>query len=164
MRQGWKQWADDGFPYLDAANRDKYKFTAWGQDELLSATWEEVFDYLARGMIAIARHYSGEEGADRLRADGYPEEMIAILEFLKSRWSRASREYQWWITSTYPTPTPKAQGQGDALRGQFFQIRPRPKRRTLPRRFPVHLRGADRLPGRGFCFGSPRRTRPQQQR
>lgn len=34
------------------------------------------------------------------------EEMRAILEFMKSRWSRASREYQWWMTNTYPTPTP----------------------------------------------------------
>ena len=35
-----------------------------------------------------------------------PEEMRAILEFLKSHWKRESREYQWWITNTYPTPTP----------------------------------------------------------
>lgn len=35
-----------------------------------------------------------------------PDEMRAILEFMKSRWSRESREYQWWITNTYPTPTP----------------------------------------------------------
>ena len=34
------------------------------------------------------------------------DEMRAILEFLKSHWSRKSREYQWWITNTYPTPTP----------------------------------------------------------
>jgi mono/diheme cytochrome c family protein len=34
------------------------------------------------------------------------EDMRAILEFLKSHWSRKSREYQWWITNTYPTPTP----------------------------------------------------------
>ncbi len=76
MRQGWKHWADDGFPYLDSANRDKYKFTSRGEDEMLSIDWGEAFDYLSRGMIAIAAHYSGPEGADRLRADGYPEEMI----------------------------------------------------------------------------------------
>lgn len=34
------------------------------------------------------------------------EDMHAILEYLKSHWSRKSREYQWWITNTYPTPTP----------------------------------------------------------
>jgi mono/diheme cytochrome c family protein len=35
-----------------------------------------------------------------------PDEMEAILEFLKSHWSRKSREYQWWLTNTYPTPNP----------------------------------------------------------
>lgn len=34
------------------------------------------------------------------------EDMRAILEFLKSHWSHKSREYQWWVTNTYPTPTP----------------------------------------------------------
>ena len=33
-------------------------------------------------------------------------EMAAILEYIKSRWNRESREYQWWITNIYPTPTP----------------------------------------------------------
>jgi len=32
--------------------------------------------------------------------------MAAILEYIKSRWNRESREYQWWITNIYPTPTP----------------------------------------------------------
>jgi len=26
MRKGWKAWADDGFPLLDAANKSRYKF------------------------------------------------------------------------------------------------------------------------------------------
>ncbi|HEX6385841.1 MAG TPA: molybdopterin-dependent oxidoreductase [Anaerolineae bacterium] len=80
MRQGWKNWADDAFPYLDTANRDKYKFTARGDDELIPVSWDEAFAYIAQGMIAIATHYSGEEGAERLRADGYPEEMIAAMQ------------------------------------------------------------------------------------
>jgi nitrate reductase alpha subunit len=80
MRQGWRDWADDGFPYLDAANRDKYKFTSRGDDVMVAISWEETFDYISRGMIAIATHYSGAEGAARLRADGYPEEMIAATK------------------------------------------------------------------------------------
>ena len=32
IRQGWKQWADDGFPELTAENRDKYLFTDRGHD------------------------------------------------------------------------------------------------------------------------------------
>lgn len=79
MRKGWQEWADAGFPELDAANKTRYKFDARGLDELLPVSWETAYDYIARGMIAIAGRYSGEEGANRLRAQGYPEEMIAEL-------------------------------------------------------------------------------------
>lgn len=80
MRQGWKEWADDGYPYLDARNRDKYKFTARGDDVMVPVTWDEAYGYIARSMIAIAAHYSGEQGAGRLRNDGYPAEMIAAMQ------------------------------------------------------------------------------------
>jgi nitrate reductase alpha subunit len=77
IRKGWKQWADEGFLELDAENKTKYKFDSRGLDELLPVSWEEAYDYIARGMIAIARRYSGEAGAELLRSQGYPEEMIA---------------------------------------------------------------------------------------
>lgn len=80
MRQGWKQWADDGYPYLNAANRDKYKFTSRGEDVMIPISWDEAYSYIAHGMIAIADHYSGEEGAERLQAEGYPEEMISAMK------------------------------------------------------------------------------------
>jgi len=80
MRKGWKEWADAGFPALDEnGNRSKFKFDSRGTDELLPASWEEAYDYIARGMVAIAARYSGEEGAAILRAQGYPEEMIAAM-------------------------------------------------------------------------------------
>ncbi len=80
MRKGWKAWADDGFPELTPENKAKYKFDSRGTDELLPVDWDTAYDYIARGMIAIARRYSGEEGAERLRAQGYPEEMIQAME------------------------------------------------------------------------------------
>jgi nitrate reductase alpha subunit len=76
VRQGWKRWADDGFPQLTAEKRDTYMFTARGQDTFVRLSWDEVNDYVARGMIAIAKQYSGEEGARILEAEGYQEEMI----------------------------------------------------------------------------------------
>ncbi len=79
MRKGWKEWADDGFPELDAANKSRYKFDSRGTDELLPVSWDTAYDYIARGMIAIARRYSGEAGAALLRQQGYPEEMIAAM-------------------------------------------------------------------------------------
>jgi nitrate reductase alpha subunit len=79
MRKGWKQWADDGFPELDAANKTKYKFDSRGTDELLPVSWETAYDYIARGMIAIATRYSGDKGAALLAAQGYPPEMIEAM-------------------------------------------------------------------------------------
>jgi nitrate reductase alpha subunit len=76
VRQGWKNWADDEFPELTPENRDKYMFTARGQDTFVRLSWDEAYHYATRGMIAIATAYSGEEGAKRLEAEGYQPEMI----------------------------------------------------------------------------------------
>ncbi len=79
IRQGWKQWADDGFPSLsdDPTLRDKYKFNSRGLDTFVKVGWDEIYGYHARAVMAIAKTYSGEAGAARLRADGYEPEMIA---------------------------------------------------------------------------------------
>jgi mono/diheme cytochrome c family protein len=34
------------------------------------------------------------------------EQATSILTYLKSEWGTESREYQWWVTNTYPTPAP----------------------------------------------------------
>ncbi|MBI2060935.1 MAG: molybdopterin-dependent oxidoreductase [Nitrospirae bacterium] len=80
IRKGWKRWADDGFPELDAANKAKYFFSARGQDEFEKISWEKVYDYIAKAMVKIATTYSGEEGKKRLLAQGYPEEMLTHWE------------------------------------------------------------------------------------
>ena len=80
IRKGWKQWADDGFPELTPETKTKYKFDARGQDDLLRATWDEAYTYAAKGMMAIAKRYSGDEGKKRLLAQGYPEEMLTHWE------------------------------------------------------------------------------------
>ncbi|MFN8557111.1 MAG: molybdopterin-dependent oxidoreductase [Dehalococcoidia bacterium] len=77
IRAGWKQWADDNFPELTPQNRDKYKFTTRGTDTFVKVTWDQAFDYAAKGLIAVAKAYSGPDGQRRLQADGYQPEMIA---------------------------------------------------------------------------------------
>ena len=79
MRKGWQQWADDGFPELTPDLKATYKFDSRGTDELLPVSWDVAYDYIARGMIAIATRYSGDQGAELLRKQGYPEEMIAAM-------------------------------------------------------------------------------------
>ncbi len=76
MRKGWKQWAEDGFPHLTPANRTKYKFDARGQDEFLRVSWDDALTYIGKGLVQIAKTYSGEEGKKRLLADGYAPEML----------------------------------------------------------------------------------------
>ena len=39
IRQGWKQWADDGFPEVTPEKRDKYLFTDRGHDTFARVSW-----------------------------------------------------------------------------------------------------------------------------
>jgi nitrate reductase alpha subunit len=83
IRAGWKQWADDGFPSLsdDPALRSRYKFDTRGTDSFVRLSWDDATTYLAKGLIAIARTYSGAEGRRRLiEKDGYPTEMLEHWE------------------------------------------------------------------------------------
>ncbi|HNO80088.1 MAG TPA: molybdopterin-dependent oxidoreductase [Phycisphaerae bacterium] len=80
VRKGWKEWADAGFPDLDEGeNRSKYKFDSRGTDVHLRIAWEDAFRYIGKAYVAIAKRYSGADGAERLRKQGYPEEMITEM-------------------------------------------------------------------------------------
>ena len=76
IRKGWKQWADDGYPELTDENKAKYKFDSRGSDTHVRIDWDDVYRYIARAYVAVAKRYSGKQGADRLRKQGYPQEMI----------------------------------------------------------------------------------------
>lgn len=76
IRKGWKRWADDDFPVLNAELRTKYMFDARGQDQLVKIGWDDVFTYIAKGYIAIAGTYSGKKGAKLLLDQGYAPEMV----------------------------------------------------------------------------------------
>jgi nitrate reductase alpha subunit len=76
VRKGWKEWADAGFPHLTRELKEKYKFASRGTDEFLKISWDEAFEYMATSLQAIARRYSGEDGAKLLKEQGYPQEMI----------------------------------------------------------------------------------------
>src|SRR3972149_6878257 len=80
IRRGWQEWADAGFPELTPENRKKYKFDSRGTDDLLPMPWDQAYDYIARGMVHIARTYSGPQGTERLRKEGYPPEMVQAVE------------------------------------------------------------------------------------
>ncbi len=82
LRKGWKQWADDGFPSLSEKPelRTQYKFDDRGNDGFVRVTWDEMYRYVAAGLDAIARAYSGPDGVKRLQQDGYEQVMIDKVE------------------------------------------------------------------------------------
>jgi nitrate reductase alpha subunit len=81
LRKGWKEWVDAGCPSLseNPELRTKYKFDDRGNDSYVRLSWDQVSDYVATGLIAISKTYSGEEGATRLQKDGYEQQMIDKL-------------------------------------------------------------------------------------
>jgi nitrate reductase alpha subunit len=78
VRKGWKEWADAGYPALSdqPALRTKYRFDDRGNDTFARVSWDEAYRYLADGIAAVARTYSGEQGRARLVKDGYDPLMI----------------------------------------------------------------------------------------
>ncbi|MFN8006747.1 MAG: molybdopterin-dependent oxidoreductase [Terriglobia bacterium] len=78
IRKGWKEWADAGFPSLSdhPELRAKYRFDDRGNDTFVRVSWDIAAKYAAQGLHAIAKTYSGEEGRERFKKDGYAEEML----------------------------------------------------------------------------------------
>ena len=79
VREGWKWWADDGYPHLTPELRTKYNFDSRGSDTFVRLPWQQVYEYMAGALAAIATTYSGEAGAKRLAAEGYEPEMIEAM-------------------------------------------------------------------------------------
>lgn len=72
VRKGFKQWVDDGFPRdpeTGAVDPDKY--LRRGEDDWVAVSWDEAFKYSASAMTNIAETYTGDEGKQRLLAQGY---------------------------------------------------------------------------------------------
>ncbi len=82
LRKGWKDWADAGFPSLsdNPELRTKYLFDDRGNDSYVRMSWDEISKYIAGGLEAASRTYSGEEGVSRLKKDGYEQVMIDKVE------------------------------------------------------------------------------------
>jgi len=79
VRKGWKAWADAGFPELTEELKDRYKFSSRGTDEFIQISWEDALRYIAETLQAVATRYSGEEGKERLLAQGYQPEMVEAM-------------------------------------------------------------------------------------
>ena len=79
VRAGFKKWVDAGFPRGEDG-RPPLEYFNRARDEWHRATHDEAAALVAATLENIARTYSGEEGAARLRAQGYEEETIAATK------------------------------------------------------------------------------------
>jgi len=79
VRAGWKRWVEAGFP-RGADGRGPAEYFQRARDEWVRMSHDEAADLVARALQNIATTYSGEEGAARLRAQHYDEEMIAAMK------------------------------------------------------------------------------------
>jgi nitrate reductase alpha subunit len=82
LRKGWKEWADADFPSLSEQPelRTKFKFDDRGNDRFIRVSWDEAFSYVAKAFQSISRTYSGDDGKERLKKDGYEQRMIDHVE------------------------------------------------------------------------------------
>ena len=76
IRNGWKAWADAGFPVGANGSPDSL-YLRRGEDGWTQVTWDEAFDYMARGLLHIMTEYQGAEGQAKLLAQGYHPDMVA---------------------------------------------------------------------------------------
>ncbi|BDG61998.1 molybdopterin-containing oxidoreductase family protein [Caldinitratiruptor microaerophilus] len=78
VRKGWKAWVEAGWPDPDdPANVEKYFRRGW--DDWVKVSWDEAFTLVASTLLHIIKKYSGPEGAERLRRQGYDEAMIEAM-------------------------------------------------------------------------------------
>lgn len=82
LRRGWKDWADAGFPSLSDAPalRSKFKFDDRGNDQFVRVTWDDAYRYVALGLEAVSKTYSGDAGKERLKKDGYDDLMVDMVQ------------------------------------------------------------------------------------
>lgn len=79
VRKGWRAWAEAGFPELTPEMRSKYLFDRRGDDTFVQISWEDAFRHTAECLESIAKRYSGDEGAERLKGQGYQPEMVDAM-------------------------------------------------------------------------------------
>lgn len=80
IRRGFKEWADGGFQRDPKTGHPDPKFFQRGKDKWLRIPWDDAFSYTARVLQNIATTYSGEKGAEYLKAQGYDDSMIHSME------------------------------------------------------------------------------------
>ncbi len=80
VRKGFLDWVNAGFPRDPNSGAVDQQYMQRGRDTWVAATWDQAFELAAKAMVNIAQTYSGEEGKQRLLAQGYDEVMVDKVE------------------------------------------------------------------------------------
>ncbi|MGH9909108.1 MAG: twin-arginine translocation signal domain-containing protein, partial [Nitrososphaerales archaeon] len=80
VRKGWMDWVNAGFP--DKSSPEVLeKYFQRGKDTWVKMSYDEAAELVARAFLHIAKKYSGDEGAQRLRDEAiYSEEQIESMK------------------------------------------------------------------------------------
>ncbi|MCQ9208486.1 MAG: molybdopterin-dependent oxidoreductase, partial [Omnitrophica bacterium] len=79
VRVGFKKWVDAGFPRGQNGKPDQ-KYFQRGKENFIRVSWEEAFDITAKALIDIAKTYSGKEGQQLLKLQGYDPATITVTK------------------------------------------------------------------------------------
>lgn len=79
VRKGFREWVEKGFP-RGTDGRPPAELFRRGDDVWESVPFEVAFDLHARALVDIATAYSGDAGAEKLRAQGYDPAMIDAMQ------------------------------------------------------------------------------------
>jgi nitrate reductase alpha subunit len=81
VREGWKKWADAGFPRDPKTGLPPSKYLEGrGKEEFVEMPLADAAQLAARALVDISTTYSGDDGAALLKAQGYDEAMIESME------------------------------------------------------------------------------------
>lgn len=81
VRVGFKAWVEAGFPRdPETGAPPREYFEGRGKEGWVEVSWDEAFEMIAKALLNIVKTYSGVEGAERLRKQGYDPAMIDAME------------------------------------------------------------------------------------
>ncbi len=95
VRKGFLEWAESGFERDPQTGAAPKKYMNRGKDSWVKVTWDQAFELSAKVLENIARTYSGDQGSEYLKAQGYDPAMIeatkgAGVQTLKMRGGMAA--------------------------------------------------------------------------
>lgn len=76
VREGFLKWVKDGFPREEDGRPPKKYFEGRGKEPFVRISWDEAFQITAKALYNIAKTYSGPEGSEKLKRQGYDPAMV----------------------------------------------------------------------------------------